>query len=78
VHSPLHLGVITGNAKMCQLLLSLDAEVDSLTDDGCTPLMFAAKTSMLQEVEIIMELLLQHGADPNAHACLYFNGVFIT
>jgi hypothetical protein len=25
-----------------------------------------------------MELLLQHGADPNAHACLYFNGVFIT
>lgn len=70
MHSPLHLGVITGNAKMCQLLLSLDAEVDSLTDDGCTPLMFAAKTSMLQEVEIIMELLLQHGADPNAHACL--------
>lgn len=68
-YNPLHLGVLTGNSKMCQLLLSLDAEVDSLADNGCTPLMLAAKTSMLQEVEIIMELLLKHGADPNAHAC---------
>ena len=70
MHSPLHLGVLTGDAKMCQLLLSLDAEVDSVADDSRTPLMLAAKTSMLQEREIIMELLLQHGADPNAHACL--------
>ncbi|KAL5011658.1 hypothetical protein ScPMuIL_010209 [Solemya velum] len=67
-YSALHEAVLVDSRALCQLLLEWNAHVDELTSDKSTPLMLACATSRLTERKDIIEVLLEHGADVNAHS----------
>ncbi|GFS05832.1 ankyrin repeat domain-containing protein [Elysia marginata] len=53
---------------MCELLIRWDARLDEGTDEGSTPLQLACATPGLKNRLEIIQVLLQHGADPNANS----------
>jgi len=63
--SVLHCASRSGNAKVTALILkSIGGNADTLNDLGETPLMVAAASDATD----VIQLLLSHGADPNAIA----------
>lgn len=67
-YSALHTAISGDNAEMCELLLRWDARVDELTDENATPLQLACATPGLKNRLKIIQVLLKHGANPNANS----------
>lgn len=67
-YSALHEAVLNDSRAMCQLLLEWEAHVDELTSENSTALMLACASSHMTERRDIVEVLLEHGADVNAHS----------
>jgi ankyrin repeat protein len=65
-NSPLHLAAMTGNMKIVQLLLNHGADVNATEINGKTPLHLAVDFS--RDKTEIVELLLEHSADPDVIA----------
>ena len=57
----LHFASRGGNPEVIELMLSLVPSIDSVTNEGVTPLMIAAAHDKLQAAKY----LLKHGADPS-------------
>ncbi|XP_041370407.1 ankyrin repeat and SOCS box protein 8-like [Gigantopelta aegis] len=64
----LHAAVLKDRPDVCEMLLRWRADVDEKTDENATALMLACATPSLKLQRDLIELLLQHGADPNAHS----------
>ncbi|MEM0914819.1 MAG: ankyrin repeat domain-containing protein [Planctomycetota bacterium] len=60
-HTLVHDAAI-GDVSVLRALVDLGIACDRQTDNGCTPLMFAAQSDRIENVQ----LLLAHGANPNA------------
>jgi ankyrin repeat protein len=59
--TPLHLAAITGTVPVCAYLIEKGAEVNALGGSPpATPLQWAAREGVVE----IMDLLIQHGANP--------------
>ena len=58
--TPLHRAV--GHEDTVQMLLAYGADVNAKTDEGVTPLLYAALNGHLK----VVDLLIKHGADVNA------------
>lgn len=58
-NTALHWAALNGDSRLAELLLSAGALVDATNDSDATPLIYAIHTPKLVEV------LLEHGADPN-------------
>jgi ankyrin repeat protein len=74
--TPLHSAAYYGEIEMVQVLLKYDADVHARTNDGGTPLHFASKgywegPEISLSLSNIARLLLEHGADVNAHGAAY-------
>ncbi|OWF43800.1 ankyrin-1-like [Mizuhopecten yessoensis] len=67
-YAPLHMAVISDRKEVCELLLEWRAEIDVRSDDRGTPLMLSCATPGLKERKSIIEILLKHGANVNAHS----------
>ncbi|XP_045212342.2 uncharacterized protein LOC123563552 [Mercenaria mercenaria] len=67
-YSALHTAVMKGRADICRLMLQHGADPNERTDEGATPIMFACSTPELKERREIVQLLLDCGADINAHS----------
>ncbi|BFZ20820.1 hypothetical protein BsWGS_23859 [Bradybaena similaris] len=67
-YSALHTAITGDNAEMCELLLRWDARVDEVTDENATPLQLACATPGLKNRLKIIQVLLKHGANPNANS----------
>ena len=64
----LHAAVLKDRPDICEMLIRWRAAVDEKTDENATALMLACATPSLKQQKELVELLLQHGADPNAHS----------
>ncbi|XP_041369495.1 ankyrin-1-like [Gigantopelta aegis] len=64
----LHAAVLKDRPDVCEMLLRWRADVEEKTDENATALMLACATPSLKLQRDLIELLLQHGADPNAHS----------
>ena len=60
--APLHIACQRGYGKIVKYLISMDANVDAVDDDGNTPLHFAVINGQTD----IMKYLIEHGANKNA------------
>jgi hypothetical protein len=60
---PLHHAAAKGNLRICEFLISCDADVNASGDDGATPLHRAAE----QGHRAVAGLLLRNEADPYVH-----------
>ncbi|XP_046551250.1 ankyrin repeat and SOCS box protein 8-like isoform X2 [Haliotis rubra] len=67
-YAALHTAVTADRPDICDILIKWDAEVDEVTDENTTPLMLACATPHLKQQREIVEVLLKHGANPNAHS----------
>jgi ankyrin repeat protein len=65
-NTPLHFAAYEGDLEVARTLLEFKAEVDSLNDDGLTPLQLALE-GRREGYPDIMRLLLDHGANVEAH-----------
>ncbi|XP_025112483.1 ankyrin repeat and SOCS box protein 10-like isoform X1 [Pomacea canaliculata] len=67
-YAALHAAVLCDRPDICEMLIRWGAQVDEVTDECTTPLMLACGTrGLCRQVELV-QLLLDKGADPNAHS----------
>ncbi|GFO16738.1 ankyrin repeat domain-containing protein [Plakobranchus ocellatus] len=67
-YSALHTAVIHDKPDMCELVIRWDGRLDEVTDEGSTPLQLACAAPGLRNRLQIIQVLLRHGADPNANS----------
>ncbi len=66
-YTPLEEAVTSGNLEAARVLLEFGADPNELNEERCCALQAAVSTIGIKHEREILELLLQHGADPNYH-----------
>lgn len=69
-YSVLQTAINRDRVDLCEMLLKHGADVEERSEEHATPLMYACSNSCLKNHGAIMKLLLNHGANPNAHSNL--------
>jgi hypothetical protein len=64
--TPLHYAADNGHLQVVQMLIEHNADIHFLTDVGQSPLHVAASPRVKRDQVDIMQVLLDHGANPNA------------
>ena len=66
LHTPLHFAASCGRLQAARILIEHNADIDIPTKEGKSPLHVAAMHWIKRDQDDIIQVLLDHGANPNA------------